>query len=125
MAQAKNQNVATYVVIALIVVGIAFYALFYMSRQGYVHVKYRDGDVDISSSYFVSLDKSDSTVKGAWYDAVHEYMIIKLNDTYYHYCGMPSGAWISFTSAASLYDHYQSYIKGNFDCRVNTVPEYK
>lgn len=113
-----------YIGLAVLIGGALMYFLLFSSDSGYVKVKYRDDKVNISASNFESLDKSDSTVKGAWYDNSNEYMVIKLSGTYYHYCGMPSSAWRSFLSADSLYRAYQNDIKGNFDCRVNPVPRY-
>ena len=101
------------------------YFLFFSSSSGYVKIKYRDDKVNISLSNFEPLNKSDSTVKGAWYDSDKEYMVIKLGGTYYHYCGMPRSVWSGFKAASSPYSYYQDDIKGNFDCRENPVPRYE
>ena len=110
--------------LAVLVGGAILYFLFVAPSSGYVKVKYRDDKVNIAASNFTALDRTDTTVKGAWYDGGNEYMIIKLGSAYYHYCGMPSSAWRDFSSASSLYSTYQDDIKGNFDCRVNPVPRY-
>jgi predicted membrane channel-forming protein YqfA (hemolysin III family) len=113
-----------YIGLAILIGGIILYVLFNPLSHDYVKVKYRDDKVNVSASSFTPLDRSDSTVKGAWYDSSNEYLVIKLNDTYYHYCGMPGSAWRNFSSTSSLYSAYQDDIKGNFDCRVNPVPRY-
>ncbi|MBT3705074.1 KTSC domain-containing protein [Candidatus Peregrinibacteria bacterium] len=51
-------------------------------------------------------------------------MVINLNGTYYHYCGMPSSAWSSFERADSFGTYYNKYIEGDYDCRYNYVPTY-
>ncbi len=51
-------------------------------------------------------------------------MIISLDGTAYHYCGMPSSTWTTFTTASSLGSLYRDEIKGRFDCRNGVVPEY-
>ena len=122
MTQHKENYSWVYIGLAVLIGGAILYFLFFSS--GSVKVKYRDDKVDISASNFTPLDKTDATVKGAWYDSGNEYMIIKLGSTYYHYCGMPSSAWRDFSSASSSYRAYQDDIKGNFDCRVNPVPRY-
>ena len=124
MTQHKENYSWIYIGLAILIGGTILYVLFFSPSSGYVKIKYRDDKVNISASNFEPLNKSDSTVKGAWYDGNNEYMVIKLNGTYYHYCGMPNSAWRDFSSASSLYSEYQSDIKGNFDCRENTVPRY-
>jgi len=90
-----------------------------------VTIKYRDDQVDLANPDFEYLDTSGSSfVRGAWYDSDNQYMVIKLNDTYYHYCDMPISAWDSFGSASSFGSHYRSHIKGNYDCRQGYVPDY-
>ena len=124
MTQHKENYSWIYIALAVLIGGAILYFLFFSSGAGYVKIKYRDDKVNISASNFEPLNKSDSTVKGAWYDSSNEYMVIKLSGIYYHYCGIPNSAWRDFSSASSLYSAYQDDIKGNFDCRVNPVPSY-
>lgn len=94
-------------------------------NQNYVDIKYRDDDVDIADKKFEALDTSKSSfVRGAWYDDGNDYMVINLNGVYYHYCGMPDSTWLNFKKADSFGGHYKKYIKGNYDCRENYVPNY-
>jgi len=91
----------------------------------YINIKYRDVPVDIGHPRFEYLDTSKSSfVKGAWYDEDNSYMIINLQGTYYHYCGLPSNIWSSFKKADSFGTYYNKYIKSNYDCRCNYVPKY-
>jgi hypothetical protein len=91
----------------------------------WITVKYRSGPVDVADPRFVFLSGgSSSVVDAAFYDPTNEYMIISLNGTAYHYCGTPSGVWSDFTAASSLGTFYNTGIKGNFDCRNGTVPQY-
>lgn len=91
----------------------------------YVDVEYRDDDVNVGSSNFEYLNTSGSSlVDGAWYDGSNDYMVIRLNGTYYHYCGLSDFVWDDFSSASSFGNYYSSYIKGNYDCRYNYVPSY-
>ncbi|MDZ7744815.1 MAG: KTSC domain-containing protein [Candidatus Saccharibacteria bacterium] len=110
--------------LAILIGGVILYLLFFSSGSDYVKIKYRDDKVNISASNFESLNKSDSTVKGAWYDKAQEYMVIKLGSTYYHYCEMPSVAWNDFRSSNHPYDHYEDRIRGDYDCRIYRVPRY-
>ena len=124
MSERKEDYLWLYIGIAVLIGGAILYFLFLSPSSGSVTVKYRDDKVDISATNFEPLNKSDSTVKGAWYDSSNEYMVIKLGSTYYHYCGMPSSAWGGLKAASSPYEYYQDNVKGNFDCRVNPVPSY-
>lgn len=114
-----------YIGLAILIGGAILYFLFLSSNSDYVKIKYRDSKVNISTSNFESLGKSDSTVKDAWYDSSNKYMVIKLDVTYYQYCGMSNSEWGGLKNASSLYEFYQDNIKGNFDCRFNYVPQYK
>ena len=125
MTQHKEDYSWVYIGLAVLIGGAILYFLFLSSASGYVKVKYRDDKVNISSSNFEPLDKSDSTVKGAWYDSGNEYMVIRLGGTYYHYFGMPGSVWEGLKATSSPYDYYQDDIKGNFDCRENPVPRYE
>ncbi len=124
MSQGKQDYSWIYVGIALLVGGLVVYLLFLSPSSGYVSVKYRSDRVNISANNFEPLNKSDSTVKAAWYDSGNEYMVIKLGSTYYHYCGMPGSAWDGLKTTSLPYEYYQDSIKGNFDCRINPVPSY-
>lgn len=78
--------------------------------------------VNVRDPKFVSLDRRDSTVRDAWYAVEDQYMVIMLGETNYHYCGMPTSAWSAFIGADDVYGHYETNIRGRFDCRLNWVP---
>lgn len=104
--------------------------LFFISSPAHAEewlvIKYRSSPVDVDKPYFEKLDTSKSSlVRGAWYDAENEYMIINLGGTNYHYCGLDEETWKTFTASASFGTAYNAYIKGRFDCRINPVPVYK
>jgi hypothetical protein len=63
-------------------------------------------------------------VKRVCYDAPNEYMLISLNGTYYHYCGINPETVGQLLDAPSMGRYYNAAIKGNFDCRINPVPSY-
>ena len=89
----------------------------------YIAVKYRETQVNIAD--FEELDTSKSSfIRGAWYDAQNEYMIIRLNNTNYHYCGLPKSVWENFKKTNSFGKFFNSKIKGYFDCRLGFVPDY-
>ena len=91
----------------------------------YVTVKHRPEPVDIAAPYFESLGRTDSSVvNGAWFDSGNQYLVINLQGTVYHYCGIGSSIWNSLKSADSMGSYFGDYIKGNFDCRVFPVPVY-
>jgi KTSC domain-containing protein len=52
-------------------------------------------------------------------------MIIKLPETYYHYCEIPAGIVSELRSADSTGRYCNTFIRGNFDWRINRVPPYK
>jgi len=94
-------------------------------RPVWVDVKYRATPVDVADPRFTALTRTDSSlVDAAFYDAGNEYMVIVLNGTAYHYCDLPEKDWNAFINADSLGRFYRSAIKGKFDCRNRSVPQY-
>ena len=65
------------------------------------------------------------------YDTANHYMIIKLKQTYYHYCEIDVATVNSFKGAASMGRYYNANIRskpdgthGPFDCRDHPIPKY-
>ena len=95
----------------------------YKKPAQYVTVKYRDTSVDVSSFEYLNTSKS-SWIRGAWYDASNQYMIINLEWTNYHYCGLPSYIRSGLKGADSFWKYYNQNIKWKYDCRYWYVPSY-
>jgi KTSC domain len=85
-------------------------------------VKYR-GNVSLKPFSCTDISRS-SFIKRVCYDDKNEYMLIKLNETYYHYCEIDSGTVSSLLSADSMGRFYNASIKSRFDCRSRRVPTY-
>jgi hypothetical protein len=92
------------------------------ARAESVYVKYR-GEVDLSSFDCNYVTRS-TFIRRVCYDWRNEYMLISLNDTFYHYCAIDADTVASLLSAPSMGEFYNTSIKGNFDCRVYPVPDY-
>lgn len=92
-----------------------------------VDVKYR-GPVDLRP--FTCTDTPRSSFIGrVCYDKANQYMVIKLQNTYYHYCELPPAALDAFMAAPSMGQHFNKNIKGTgsdgpFDCRTHRMPKY-
>jgi hypothetical protein len=89
-------------------------------RSETVDVKYR-GPVDIAAFKCTSIDRS-SFIRRVCYDAANSYMVVKLNETYYHYCDIDSTTVDAFNTAASMGRFFNDAIRGHFDCRNGHVP---
>ena len=91
----------------------------------YVDIKYRDTPVNLASANFEYLDTDKSSfIRGAWYDKRNEYMVIKLNDVYYHYCGVPESVWKDFKQAESFGRYFNQAIKEEYEYRDCNGPNY-
>ncbi|MCP3478030.1 KTSC domain-containing protein (plasmid) [Bradyrhizobium sp. CCGUVB1N3] len=104
---------------------LAFYLL--PSHGETVDVKYR-GPVDLKTFACNDISRS-SFITRVCYDRAKQYMIIRLNTTYYHYCELPPATFSAFLDAPSMGSFYNQHIKGTgrdgpFDCRTHPVPEY-
>jgi hypothetical protein len=88
-------------------------------------VRYRSNPVDVAHPRFEHLDgAASSLVESAFYDSANQYLIVSLNGTAYHYCGMPDTVWSEFATAGSLGSFYNARIKGRFSCQAGLVPDY-
>jgi hypothetical protein len=85
-------------------------------------VKYR-GPVDLAHLSCKPIDRS-SFIGCVCYDRANAYMIVKLKETYYHYCDIDADTMNLFLTADSMGRYYNASIKGHFDCRTGHVPAY-
>src|SRR5215510_5488312 len=81
-----------------------------------VPVKYR-GLVDLAPFRCESISRS-SVIQRVCYDKRERYMLISLNGTYYHYCEIGQQEVSNFLNADSMGRYFNTFIKGNFDCRI-------
>lgn len=91
-----------------------------------ISVKYR-GPVDLNhprARFKCEEIARSSLVRRVCYESPSRYMIINLNGTYYHYCGIDKETVASLLAAGSMGRYYNQVVKGRFDCRVNPVPDY-
>ena len=84
-----------------------------------VFVKYQ-GPVDLEP--FTCTDTESSLVHRICYQPEHSYLVVLLDQTYYHYCRIPSQVVSQWLSAESKGRFYLGNIKGNFDCRLGGIP---
>lgn len=92
-----------------------------------VLVKYR-GSVPLDSFACEDITRS-SFVERVCYDEADQYMIVRLEGAYYHYCEIDPQTVSSFLAAPSMGKYFNARIKGSgseglFDCRTHQVPEY-
>jgi hypothetical protein len=104
---------------------LLFSAVFIGASSAYaetVDVKYR-GPIDLQPFVCEAYTRS-SFINRVCYDEANNYMLIKLNETWYHYCGIDAGTVDSLKSAESMGRYFNATIKGRFDCRSNAAPKY-
>lgn len=111
---------------ALLVAGLSA-ALSSAAAAETVTVKYR-GPVPLDTFECASVDRS-SFIERVCHDPVEQYMIIKLNGTYYHYCEIGQATVDALLGAESMGRFFNANIRGNgsdgpFDCRAHRVPGY-
>jgi hypothetical protein len=88
-----------------------------------VYVKYR-GPLNLKPFKCESTPRS-SLVKRVCYDEKEQYVVVKLQDVYYHYCEVPDKIVSKWLEAESLGRYYNQNVKGKYDCRVNYMPQYE
>lgn len=88
-----------------------------------VFVKYR-GNVDLATFKCEDVTRS-SFIHRVCYDAAERYMVILLQDTYYHYCEIDQATINALMEAPSMGQHFSAHVRGvPFDCRTHKVPLY-
>jgi hypothetical protein len=94
-----------------------------------VVVKYRDTPVCLNTFACRETPQS-SFVRKVCFDAAKSYLLIKLNDTWYHYCAVDRPSANNLINATSIGAYYnQNFrsrgpVRGPFDCRDHPVPDY-
>jgi hypothetical protein len=88
-----------------------------------VHIKYRDADVDLGKFECHEVIKGPE-VRRICYDKPNGYLVIRLHNTYYHYCEIDEATVKGLQSAASPDDYYHKSVRGHFDCRTHRIPKY-
>ena len=105
----------------------SFVLIFFLITSSFsetIYVKYR-GVVDIDNGHFIKQQlKNSSLVKEMYYDRANEYLLVRLNHTFYHYCSLPSSIVDTWVNSPSLGRFYNTYIRGNYDCRIYPMPQY-
>lgn len=109
------------------IVGVALVAASGSLSAETVDVKYR-GPVDLVK-FECTGELDSSVVKRVCYNAEHSYMLIRLKQTWYHYCEIDQGTVDALLAAESKGRFYNSNIKdsgtgGKFGCRDKPVPEF-
>lgn len=84
-----------------------------------VFVKYR-GAVNLNG--FACHLTSSSFVHRICYLEENDYLVVLLDQTYYHYCRIPANVTRKWLGASSKGRFYGQYIKGNYDCRLGGIP---
>lgn len=92
-----------------------------------VSVKYR-GPVDLAN-FDCTGELDSSVVQRVCYNAPNAYMLIRLKQTWYHYCQIDKGTVDDLLAAPSKGRFYSSRIKdsatgGKFGCRDKPVPQF-
>jgi hypothetical protein len=78
--------------------------------------------VDLKS--FECSSVTSSFVRRVCFDQQQSYMLIQLNETWYHYCGIDEATVSFLVRAESVGRFYNSGVKGRSDCRGQRVPQY-
>ena len=93
-----------------------------------VNVKYR-GPIPLDTFECRGLNRS-SFVTRVCYQPQKRYMLVRLNQTYYHYCGVGQNVVSQIYSAESVGRFYRENIKvssngGLYDCRKHPLPLFE
>ena len=85
-----------------------------------VDVKYR-GVIPLDRFTCSSIERS-SFIRRVCYDGADAYMVVRLKETYYHYCDIDKATVDALLNAESMGRFFNTSIKGHFDCRTGHIP---
>jgi KTSC domain len=94
-----------------------------------ITIKYRDTPVCLNTFTCTETPQS-SFVREICYDATKSYMLVKLNETWYHYCSVDPASVDNLVHAASVGSYFNNNLRsrgqihGPFDCRDHAPPSY-
>jgi hypothetical protein len=106
---------------------LAFFATSAPAFAECVTVKYRDTPVCLDTFECTETPQS-SFVREICFDAAKSYMLIKLNETWYHYCSVDRASINNLLKGPSVGHNYNEIFRshgsvhGPFDCRDHPVP---
>jgi hypothetical protein len=87
---------------------------------------YVGGGHIVDLQHFTCTDNPASKyLRRVCYDEVEAYLLVELQETWLHYCGVKRPVVSAFISAPSVASFYNSKIRsGPFNCRGKSVPSY-
>lgn len=92
-----------------------------------IAIRFTEDCVVLDERRFQYLDtRVSSFLRGAWYDPDEEYLIIRIRNTHYHYCGVEEHVWERFINCASFGTCYNDLFarKVEHSCLFNPTPTY-
>ena len=87
-------------------------------------------EVDVRNRGPLSLDAFEcsavesSFIRRVCYDDENRYLLIRLGNTWYHYCNVPDETVTALIEAESAGRYFNANVRGKFDCRTNQPPRY-
>lgn len=87
-----------------------------------VAVKFR-GSLDLRHHKCTDVAKGN-LIRRVCYNRAKHYMVLKLRDTYYHYCAVDPKTVAKLLSADWPEQYFDTAIRGHFDCRTHRLPKY-
>jgi len=81
-----------------------------------ISVKYLNDKVNVINFIEYELKKS-SFVKEMFYKPSQKYLIVRLNNTFYHCCEIPQRKVTDWVSSISLGSFYIKHIRNNYSCK--------
>jgi hypothetical protein len=108
----RNNILTIFIVLSFLTAALVIYSGRSVAET--VVVKYR-GPVDLT--YFeCEMTKRSSFIRQLCYDDTSSHVVVKLNSTWYEYCGITQTTLNKWMSAGSMGRFYNATIKGNYRC---------
>ena len=92
-----------------------------------VEVEGRDTPVDLGAGSVVAIPLTPGdTLRRAWWDLGHKYVVVDLAGSFHHHCGVSDTAIEDLAAAEDADAHYQSAADALGDCPIDgIVPDYR
>ena len=81
-------------------------------------------EIDLAPFQCTDLPQ-ESRLDRVCYDGASKYLLVRMDQTYRHYCGMEAGTVTRFLAFPSIDHFFETVIEDQFGCRPENIPKYQ
>ena len=83
----------------------------------------RSGEIDLAKFRCTDISQR-GRISRVCYDGAFQYLLIRVDERYHHYCGIEGGTLERFLTSVDVDHYFGAIIENKHICRPDTVPKY-